>query len=77
MEDISLKSILNEYYDPELDQYNKAEMSDTRRTRLTLRHLNKLRKVRELRRLEKSAHDTFVQQMYGASAEEEGGDMEF
>ena len=77
MEDISLKSILNEYYDPELDEFNKAEMSDTRRPRLTLRHLNKLRKVRELRRLEKSAHDIFVQKMYGGSDEEEGGDLEF
>jgi len=77
MEDISLKSILNEYYDPELDDFSKAELTDTRRPRLTLRHLNKLRKVRELRRLEQAAHQDFVRQMYGASEEEEGGDLEF
>lgn len=76
MNDISLKDILNEYYDPELDDHSKAELTDTRRPRLTLRHLNKLRKVRELRRMEKSTHKTFVQKMYGSSGEE-GGEPEF
>lgn len=75
MDDISLKQILNEYYEPELDEFSKAELDDTRRPRLTLRHLNKLRKVRELRRLEKTAHEDFVRQMYGSSGEEDEGGM--
>ncbi len=77
MSDISLKDILNEYYDPELDDYSKAELDDTRRPRLTLRHLNKLRKVRELRKMEKATHSEFVKQMYGSSGEEGGGEPEF
>jgi len=76
MDDISLKEILNEYYDPELDEYSKAELGDTRRPRLTLRHLNKLRKVRELRKLEQATHKDFVKAMYGGSSEE-GGEPEF
>ncbi len=77
MEDISLKQILNEYYEPEEDEYNKFSLDDTRRPRLTLRHLNKLRKVRELRRMEQAAHSDFVKDMYGSSGEEEGGAPEF
>ena len=76
MKEISLKQILNEYYDPEEDKLNQARLSDTRRPRLTLRHLNKLRKVRELRKMEQAAHSDFVKDMYGAS-EEEGGGPEF
>lgn len=74
MEDISLKQILNEYYEPEDDKMNQARLDDTRRPRLTLRHLNKLRKVRELRQMEQAAHSDFVKDMYGASAEEGGGE---
>ena len=77
MDDINLKEILNEYYEPELDDYSKASLDDTRRPRLTLRHLNKLRKVRELRKLEKESHDEFVQQMYGSSGDDDGGVPEF
>ena len=76
MEEISLKEILKEYYDPELDDYSKAELNDTRRDRLTLRHLNKLRKVRELRKMEKATHSEFVKTMYGGGGDE-GGEPEF
>lgn len=76
MEEINLKGILKEYYEPEEDQYSKAELDDTRRPRLTLRHLNKLRKVRELRKMEQATHKEFVKTMYGASSEE-GGEPEF
>lgn len=76
MKDISLKDILREYYEPELDSYSTIEKDDTRRPRLTLRHLNKLRKMRELRKMEKAAHEEFVHTMYGAS-EEEGDGPEF
>lgn len=73
MKKISLKQILNEYYDPEEDELNKARLSDTRRPRLTLRHLNKLRKVQELRQMELASHAEFVKTMYGAPPEEGGG----
>lgn len=76
MEEISLNGILKEYYEPELDDYGKAELNDTRRPRLTLRHLNKLRKVRELRRMEQANHKEFVKAMYGSSGEE-GDDIDF
>ena len=70
MEEISLKQILNEYYNPEDDEFSKTHLSDTRRPRLTLRHLNKLRKVRELRKMEMEAHKEFVRTMYGDTGEE-------
>lgn len=73
MKDITLKQILNEYYEPEEDDFTKFELTDTRRPRLTLRHLNKLRKVRELRRMEQAAHSDFVSDMYGGSDEEAAG----
>lgn len=77
MEKINLKGILKEYYEPELDDYSKADLEDTRRPRLTLRHLNKLRKVRELRKMEKATHKEFVKTMYGAPPDEGGGEPEF
>lgn len=64
--------IINEHYDPEEDEGNKTEKSDTRRPRLTLRHLNKLRKITELKKLESESHAEFVRTMY-AEPTEEGG----
>lgn len=69
---MSDKQLLNEYYDPEEDMLDIARASSTRRPRLTLRHLNKLRKVKELREMELAAHRTFVKDMYGSSAADEG-----
>lgn len=66
------KDLLWEFYFPEEDDGNKADINDTRRPRLTLRHLHKLRKIRELKRLEAEQHKVFVAAMYGTPTNEEG-----
>ena len=43
--------VINENYLPDQDDYHRADISTSRKTRLTLKHLNKLRKVREIREL--------------------------
>lgn len=67
------KDLLVEYYDAADDELGKAKMDDTRRPRLTLLHLQKLRKSRDLERYEQEQHLSFLPDMYGASAEPEGG----
>lgn len=63
---------LNEFYDPEKDQYQQRTVADTRKSKLTLEQLNKLRKYRDIKRDEEEKHIEFVQKMYKAPSE--GGD---
>jgi len=65
--------MLVEYYDPADDEYGKAHMDDTRRPRLTMLHIQKLRKARDAERYEKAQHIDFLPDMYGQSAQPEGG----
>jgi hypothetical protein len=69
------KDLLVEFYDPEDDELGKAHMDDTRRPRLTMLHIQKLRKSRDAEKYEKAQHLNFLPDMYGASAQPEGGGM--
>jgi hypothetical protein len=64
---------LNEFYDPEKDEFAKADKEDTRKNKLTLEDLNKLRKYRDIKRAEEHAHEKFVRVMYAQPSEEGGG----
>jgi len=55
---------LNEFYNPEFDEFQKRQEEDTRKSKLTLEQLGKLRKVREIKEDEKLKHDEFVKVMY-------------
>lgn len=67
------KDLLCEYYNPADDTLGQAKMDDTRRPRLTMVHLQKLRKARDAERYEQEQHLTFLPDMYGVSAQPEGG----
>jgi len=55
---------LNEFYNPENDDWQRRDAGDTRKPKLTLEQLNKLRKVREIKKAEQIEHDKFVRVMY-------------
>jgi hypothetical protein len=67
--------MLVEYYDPADDKLGQAKMDDTRRPRLTMHHLQKLRKSRDVEKYEKAQHLNFLPDMYGVTAEPEGGGL--
>lgn len=67
------KDLLVEFYNPADDELGQAKMDDTRRPRLTMTHLQKLRKSRDAERVEQAQHLNFLPDMYGASAQPEGG----
>ena len=46
---------LNEFYNPEFDEFQKKHQDDTRKPKMTLETLGKLRKSRELQRAEEFA----------------------
>ena len=51
---------LNEFYNPEADEFIKRHKDDTRKSKFTLEALNKLRKVREIKKAEQVEHEKFV-----------------
>lgn len=55
---------LNEFYNPEFDEYQKANSEQRRKPKMTLEQLNKLRKVRAIKRAEDIEHKKFVAIMY-------------
>ena len=65
--------LLIEFYDPASDQSGQAKMDDTRRPRLTMVHIQKLRKARDAEKYDKAQHLDFLPDMYGQSAQPEGG----
>jgi oxalate decarboxylase/phosphoglucose isomerase-like protein (cupin superfamily) len=67
-----MKSIefLNEYYDPENDDYSVIEIDHHRRPRITLNHLQKLRKTRSIEELEQKQRIDDVAYIYGKPNEE-------
>ena len=69
------KQLLVELYDPADDTLGQAKMSDSRRPRLTMLHIQKLRKSRDVEKYEKAEHLQFLPDMYGVSAQSEGGGL--
>jgi hypothetical protein len=69
------KDLLVEFYDPADDELGQAKMDDTRRPRLTMLHLQKLRKARDAEKYDRAQHLNFLPDMYGQSAEPEGGGL--
>jgi len=63
---------LNEFYNPELDQYIKTTQDDTRKVKFTLSEINKLRKVREIKKAEDLEHKKIVKMMYATPTEQTG-----
>lgn len=55
---------LNEFYNPEFDEYQRADSEQRRKPKMTLEQLNKLRKVRAIKRAEDIEHKKFVAVMY-------------
>ena len=55
---------LDEFYNPEFDEFQKADSEKRRKPKMTLEQLNKLRKVRSIKRAEDIEHKKFVAVMY-------------
>jgi len=62
-----------EYYTQSDDKYEMANLKDTRKPRFTLKHLNKLKKMREAQDLENLIRADFLEIIYGAPPENNGG----
>lgn len=62
---------LNEFYDPQFDEFVKRQRDDTRKPKLTLEQINKLRKYRELKKAEDIEHGKFVKVMYNTAGQEQ------
>lgn len=60
---------LNEFYNPEFDEFQKRHQDDTRKSKMTLETLAKLRKVREVQRAEELEHAKFQKVMYSTPVE--------
>lgn len=56
--------LLVEFYDPQDDEFNRANMDDTRRPRLTMLHLQRLRKAKDVEQYDKLQHLDFLPDMY-------------
>ena len=61
---------LNEFYNPELDDYIRTAQDDTRKVKFTLSEINKLRKVREIKKAEDLEHKKFVKMMYATPSDQ-------
>lgn len=60
---------LDEFYNPEFDEFVKRQRDDTRKPKLTLEQINKLRKYRELKKAEDIEHNKFVKVMYNTAGQ--------
>jgi len=63
---------LNEFYNPEFDEFQKRSQDDTRKPKLTLEQLNKMRKIKAIKHAENAEHDKFVKTMYMPPAQDAG-----
>ena len=63
---------LNEFYNPEFDDFQNKNPEERRKSKLTLEQLNKLRKVRSIKRAEDIEHKQFVSVMYQLPAGDAG-----
>lgn len=64
---------LDEFYNPEDDQYDRRKKDDVRKPVLTLEKLNKLRRYRALKNLENIQYQELVSIMYRPSSGGEAG----
>ena len=64
---------LVEFYNPEFDEFQKADSEKRRKPKLTLEQINKLRKVRAIKRAEDIEHNKFVNVMYKAPTDAGAG----
>ena len=64
---------LVEFYNPEFDEFQKADSEKRRKPKLTLEQINKLRKVRAIKRAEDIEHKKFVNVMYKAPTDAGAG----
>lgn len=64
---------LVEFYNPEFDEFQKADSEKRRKPKLTLEKLSKLRKVRTIKRAEDIEHKKFVSVMYQAPTDPSAG----
>ena len=64
---------LDEFYNPEFDEFQKADAEKRRKPKLTLEQINKLRKVRTIKRAEDLEHKKFVNVMYNAPTDAGAG----
>lgn len=61
------------FYEPSSDQFNRADMDDTRKDRLTLKDLNRLKKLRAFKKLEDLKRQDSLELIYGQGDGEDGG----
>jgi len=61
---------LNEFYNPEFDDFQKRNQDDTRKPKLTLEQLNKMRKIKAIKKAEEIEHEKFLKTMYRAPAQD-------
>ena len=66
---------LDEFYNPENDDYSKRSADDERKVKLTLEMLGKMRKVKDIKTAEEKEHDEFVRIMYAQPAGDAGGGL--
>jgi len=66
---------LVEFYNPEFDEFQKRNATDTRTPKMTLETLSKLRKAREIKKAEELEHAKFQKVMYAAPTQGAGGMM--
>lgn len=64
---------LDEFYNPENDDFAKRSVHDSRKAKMTLEQLNKLRKYRDIKAAEEAEHEKFVRVMYAQPAQDGGG----
>jgi hypothetical protein len=66
---------LDEFYNPEFDEFQKANSEDTRKPKFNLESLNKLRKAREIKKAEDLEHAKFQKVMYAAPSQGDAGGL--
>ena len=64
---------LVEFYNPEFDDFQKADSEKRRKPKLTLEKISQLRKVRTIKRAEDIEHKKFVSVMYQAPTDPSAG----
>ena len=64
---------LVEFYNPEFDEFQKADSEKRRKPKLTLEKISQLRKVRTIKRAEDIEHKKFVSVMYQAPTDPSAG----
>lgn len=57
------------FYNPEEDEYDQAELGDTRKPKLTLRMVNRLKKIRATKAIEMAKKDELMGVMYAVKPE--------